>query len=508
MFFTGVVILQTNQSFGIGKNNSRLLKFHSLDGKVKGLISTRLHLRYTRNQFVTVNSVDNFRDSRVKFVLHTHHGQVDDISAYISALMSHFKLTKKTIKPFHMKLDEDKEWENYFPKNDNVVAYSIDPEGCEDMDDAISFGENVVGVHITYIGHQLTKYISKMRNYTSIYPESQKVIHMLPDIYSNDIFSLKQKKYRNVISMYIEKESVIWKLEKIKIRKNLTYDNFSTKEDNIKMANDIIKAHRSEWCFNNSKEMIESFALLYNKYAASVLIHKKYVPIIREQETPNETDIMCPALYNFYHPASFHYSLNEKFYGHFTSPIRRMVDIYNQHLLATYLTNESIPLPIMKYLPKMKELNATITNTKKMRSAEFMYMLYSKDTLSSIKVDVKRIDLSNMCVWVDEWKKYVYISYVPYFLDNNWNYAVQMKDRKVCVVYVNVEKERFIINEDDELIIRVIKESDPYPRVMLIPDFLLVETQDQEIEEIPSPKGIAGLGGLFEDLHASFGGYK
>jgi exoribonuclease R len=504
MFFTGVVILQTNQSYGIGSNNSRLFQFHSLDGTTSGLVFTRLHLKHNRNQFITVNEIKNFRDSRVRFTLYTHHGSVDDPTAYISAILTKYNLTKKSIKPFHMKLENTTHWEHLFPVNDNVTALSIDPDGCKDIDDAISFDNTAVGVHITYIGHQLTKYINKMRNYTSIYFETQKTVHMLPDDYSQNIFSLKQNKYRNVISMYISKEKVVWKLEKIKIKRNFSYDKFNISDKMMKVANEIIKRYKPEWTFNNSKEMIESFALLYNKNAANLLIKNGLIPIIREQEKPKDNK-MKPALYTLFHPTANHYSLNEKYYGHFTSPIRRMVDIYNQHILVSHLTKNEISGPDKTLLPRMKELNQIITNTKRAMSDEFMRIQYYKkiDTDAPLECEIVNIGLKSMFVFIPKWNKYVYISYVPYFLINNWSYSVHMKKMRLCVIYRNIRNKVIEKIEKDKLKLRIIRESDPYPRIILVPDFLLVETA-RTIVEVASPENKQGIDTFFADLHGSY----
>ena len=94
--------------------------------------------------------------------------------------------------------------------NSNLQAYdykvfSIDPQGCKDIDDAISFHSQSdyieIGVHITDVSYYINDLEHLLKNLTTSVYCLHKQINMIPDIYATDICSLLENSYRKCVSV-------------------------------------------------------------------------------------------------------------------------------------------------------------------------------------------------------------------------------------------------------------------------------------------------------------------
>ena len=243
--------------------------------------------------------------------------------------------------------------------------YTIDPEGSSDHDDAISININkniTIGVHIADVSFlvspdsELDKYAKQ--SLTSIYSQYLKPNNMLPSYICNDLMSLKENKPRLCVSIYyhyneenklshtsIERETLI-------VTKNCTYNNVRkhlTKEqwNTLTYLTDTIDTHK----------MVETYMLKTNVLVANIIANK--VPnncILRAQEKaiipPHINNEFYKKMCNnnaFYilgknnnNQPTTHSSLNEEYYTHFTSPLRRYADIiaHRQLFSKTYQPNE------------------------------------------------------------------------------------------------------------------------------------------------------------------------
>jgi exoribonuclease R len=99
----------------------------------------------------------------------------------------------------------------------DLMVFAIDPEGCQDVDDCLSFEVEddavsesktfVVGVHIADVSHFVERGSAldeevKKRG-TSLYPPGSDIVHMLPTTLSTDILSLHEGKERVTLSVFI-----------------------------------------------------------------------------------------------------------------------------------------------------------------------------------------------------------------------------------------------------------------------------------------------------------------
>jgi hypothetical protein len=141
----------------------------------------------------------------------------------------------------------------------NMYTVSVDPDGCEDIDDAISIeifsqtGEPIdsveIGVHISdpssYLieGSDLDREIS---NRTESVYLNDITHHMFPQELSTNLFSLKQNKTNRAFSVMIKMKHIdgIWHdtnhcitKTTININNNTSYDRFQSIIDNDKIQN-------------------------------------------------------------------------------------------------------------------------------------------------------------------------------------------------------------------------------------------------------------------------------
>ena len=182
--------------------------------------------------------------------------------------------------------------------------------------------------------------------------------NMLPSYICNDIMSLKENKPRLCVSIYYhynqEKELVRTSIDRetLIVTKNCTYNNvikYITKEqcNTLVYLTDTIDKHK----------MVETYMLKTNVLVANILANKSPNNcILRAQEEaiiPEHINNefykkMCNNSASYIlgttnsNQSTIHSSLNEEYYTHFTSPLRRYADIiaHRQLFSKSYQANE------------------------------------------------------------------------------------------------------------------------------------------------------------------------
>jgi hypothetical protein len=209
-------------------------------------------------------------------------------------------------------------------------VYSIDPEGCKDIDDAISYDKhtNRIGIHIADTDAIIESY--NFNKYATIYAP-HKNIPMFPENISNDLCSLIETKPRNVITCWIdESDPVTFSFETniIQVTKNLSYDQaekLMNKNDSLKILYEksIILGKQLGIEVIDTHKMIEVYMVLYNREMA------KHLTCNPNMIYRNQT-LFKKATYS--HVRTGHESLKLDYYTHASSPIRRYVDWIVQKL--------------------------------------------------------------------------------------------------------------------------------------------------------------------------------
>jgi exoribonuclease R len=262
------------------------------------------------------------------------------------------------------------------------TIYSIDPHGCYDIDDALHIkcidDKYEIGIHIADVSayipvdSDLDKIIKERCE--SIYLK-HKQIDMIPTELSLSKMSLLENKDRAAFTILIEidKFGIIYKTKfmrsHIKVTKNLSYDEAQELIDNctnkpLKMLYDIA-ANINETTKYDVHKMVEIYMVLansivaktlYETYGSKAIIRKhggiksekllKSVDLI-SSEIPdfikNKINIYDydKAEYSFATGDFSHKGLNENYYTHFTSPIRRYIDIIVHRMLYTTMITDN-----------------------------------------------------------------------------------------------------------------------------------------------------------------------
>ena len=266
-----------------------------------------------------------------------------------------------------------------------------------------------IGVHISDVS-SVVKFGSdielKARNNFSSFYYPTKKIDMIPREYSDNLCSLKEGEYRFALSTLFTFNKETNKLENVKImktliknKKKLTYKevekvltnknvNLSQKlkEDILgineiatnmesKMLNKKFKNNHFENSDNSeflSRRLVEVFMIitnsivgykLYKKFGKSILrVHSGFKDESRNnllEDVPDhvrskgEILNMKKGYYSFGERLEesdiMHLGIGLKYYTHFTSPIRRYVDLWNHYLIKSIIENKRIT-------PGMEEL--------------------------------------------------------------------------------------------------------------------------------------------------------
>lgn len=255
--------------------------------------------------------------------------------------------------------------------------YSIDPKNCIDIDDALHFeqiDDNLaeIGIHIadvsSFIPANSDLNLELQNRIESVYLNDQ--IDMIPPELSINKISLKEGQLRRAFSLIlivdINGKLVEHYFKKSFVRvKNLSYDDTQVIV-NSKNNNDLLNLYQyaqNIYFFRYGKKiqnydvhkMVEIYMIIANSLCAKTLFENG-VGIYRTHKTHvKDKTFNVPEHINFkikmidndraeyclIKPDLYHESLNEQYYTHFTSPIRRYVDIVSHRLLNKIINNDA-----------------------------------------------------------------------------------------------------------------------------------------------------------------------
>tara|TARA_B100001093_G_scaffold158987_3_gene151468 strand:- start:8410 stop:9807 length:1398 start_codon:yes stop_codon:yes gene_type:complete len=174
-------------------------------------------------------------------------------------------------------------------------TYSIDPEGCEDADDAFSvFEENnslFLAIHIAdpteYINIESQVWKNIMNNVVTQYPSNQKPLHMMPAIIMEKS-SLMDNKYGNIkyaitilvklnINTYLP-ENIKLLFTKIKSKKENAL-NYKKASENAFINNDIFRALQIGYVLQNIRSS-KTVGVKLNEVSHSYPIYKNNIAFL------------------------------------------------------------------------------------------------------------------------------------------------------------------------------------------------------------------------------------
>lgn len=311
----------------------------------------------------------------------------------------------------------------------STYVFAIDPEGSTDFDDAFSIttnneGQTVVSIYIANVAVWL-EYLCLWNELTTrvstIYmPDKRRLL--LPAVLTDQIFTLKQK--QDNITMYLDvtidsngmviSDKTTYGNACINVKKNFVYEEDRLlKNEHYKKLLDI--THRLDNTIEESHSLVSYWMIYTNTYFAGLLKDKNIgmfrssslkadLCVIPKDNITNEEYNM---LKNFktihcdYVNASDdlnHIAMGLDMYTHITSPIRRVVDIYNQLCVQYYygfideLSNDAISF-FELYGSLTGYINQQTKSIKKVQnSCNIIHMAMTNPNILSSEYDVILFD--------------------------------------------------------------------------------------------------------------------
>ena len=280
---------------------------------------------------------------------------------------------------------------------------NIDPPGCQDVDDCVTFWNGRFVVTIADVGSWVKEnpiLCNYAKNGQTLYDNGTAVRPMFPKELSEDLFSLRQGQDRFGISVVFERgQTPYWTQSVIRVTESYTYEE----------ADGIPELH--QWAeFLAEKSLpkdphiwVEVYMVTYNLWMAKQLPN---TGLLRYHEAPKQELLerytkICPAasrlaessaVYAPMESKQLHWGMGLQLYTHMTSPIRRWADVHNQcALLRLTLATDISHLNLIGKRAKKHD-----------RELFFLDQLRtpSKTPLSGIVLEPGK-------VWVDLWKRTV-----------------------------------------------------------------------------------------------------
>lgn len=364
-------------------------------------------------------------------------------------------------------------------------TFNIDPEGCKDVDDVLSFEQIEKGIWLVTItisdvaayvedGGAVDIFASLIGQ--TLYDNEGNVLRpMLPKEYSEETCSLLPNKESFGISLQFE-----WNGKKIYNKrwfesafrndKSYTYEEFQNSDSSFKAPLAAISSYLAKEEVTDSHKWIECMMVFYNTEAGEILKESR-MGILRRHSAPNLEKLELykshlPELEKLAYssaeyclaeePETRHFGLESDNYAHASSPIRRYADLVNQRVLKLMIRNsqERYIVPQAMY-----DMNYKVKLNKNFgRDMDFLKAISSgQTTFTGVIIDKKVVeDHMKIKIYIPLWKRTISTKYKR--VDDN---MVLSRDEKrevgvtdfkevevKCAFNVNSRnwKERIIIN--------------------------------------------------------------
>lgn len=367
--------------------------------------------------------------------------------------------------------------------NSDIEIYSIDPEGCLDIDDALHCikSENgyQIGVHIadvsSYILEGSVQDIELSKRVETFYSEYDSFPNqnMIPNIISLENASLLDSKTSRAFSVIVDFDNQFniikteFKKTLINVMRNISYDDAKkminlneSKQlcDLYEFGKQLFKKSLDEY---DTHEMVAVYMILANKLVAEHI--SKIYPndvILRVQNSIVAKSIENKKFYNKYLNClneraiyvvgkdddinkTSHVSLGLSYYTHFTSPIRRYVDILTHRLLYNSLQTDKINTKMQN--TKTREIVTGINEYSKyykklQRHTKLLNVVKCIDTISEFDSTIISLNSENNTIRV-------YVEIIDLEID------IKIFNNKLQQIIENIsddENELVIINTQTE----------------------------------------------------------
>ncbi len=314
-------------------------------------------------------------------------------------------------------------------------TFNIDPDGCKDVDDVLTFKQIddqkwLITITISDVatfvedGGVVDIFASLMGQ--TLYDSNGKVIRpMLPREYSEEVCSLIPGKPSYGISLQFvwngkEITDKEWFESILKTDKSYTYEEFQESDSPYKAPLADLTSYLAKEEVTDSHKWIEYCMLFYNMEAGKIL-KEANMGILRRHSAPNiekleKYKMILPDLEKLaYSSAQYclaeeketrHFGLDSDNYAHASSPIRRYADLVNQRVLKLKIRNstEGYIVPIAMY-----DMNYRVKLNKNFgRDLEFLTAISTnKTSFKGIILEKQKIDANylKIKVYIPLWKR-------------------------------------------------------------------------------------------------------
>ena len=417
MKIAGILILQNNKVIETcgKKRYYKCIGWKYNKEKISCLLPYEIKSNFYKNvenKFVLFHLEQNENVSNKGTLLETV-GNVSNLDAFV-------KWTLYANSLFFPKMKKEKilNFENHFflkkmsePCQDfdlpyrHEKVYTIDPENCTDFDDAFSINNEKLSIYISnvpYIFEQLSFWQEVNPQVASIYlPNGTR--HLLPTFLSEKYCSLVadgKKKMVVGLDICLTTGKKTLSMCCVSILKNYTYEEKDLLQNpDFQHLNRFVKQNTKNQILD-SHDVVSEMMILFNTFCANQLksgIFRASQRIEVEQNiAPELINQICKYPYFGYYTTDknqihegFQNSCDENHfllqsYGHFSSPIRRLVDIINltllQQQLCQFTFSETAQTFCQEWMNKMNDINLTCQKIKKIESQVcFLNELKEKD---------------------------------------------------------------------------------------------------------------------------------
>lgn len=395
-------------------------------------------------------------------------GNYGDINSRQKGLIKYYDI--KINKP---KIKEIKEEINMkYEDMTNLEIFSIDPKGCQDIDDAMSCqvkkDKTIVGIHIADVTKYLTRELieEKLQYQTSsLYPYNESCINLWGDKITK-LSSLFPNEIRTSISLFFtivsnEIKDVELKFLKIKSKRALSYNEAEKLVNIYQPLKELIKITNvlNKNVLSDTKELVSFWMVKANKWIVTLMKELNLPVIYRKHEESNillesiPKELLELIKYRWMKGAEYtleeseHYGLGIKGYTHFTSPIRRMTDTCIHWILKTRknIINEKRLLVINQMENRIKKYHI------QQSIIEVLYIMEPEEELDAYILDYN--ENGRIEIYILKYKKFV----KTYLFDETIKKNTELKitDNKLEIKnLLTHEKEYIKIGEKIKITIR------------------------------------------------------
>jgi len=476
----GILCINSKVKYGIIKDKSLYL----FKPSNKSYPNFYVPYKNTSNININIYTVINFSkwDSTSKLphgTLIEVIGEIGNKEVEYEHLRYYYNIKNNVLKVPKEKIKKDNNLLNNL-KNFDYEVFSIDPLNSKDIDDAFHFKilheyEYEIGIHIASPYRFFKEHIYTILNRVSTIYLPDRKYNMLPNLYADNIISLIENELRHAISIIISiKDNNILNIDikktVVKNIKNYDYDTFDKiwkKNNNLNSFVQFSKTFFNCDKYFDSHILVEKWMIFANKYIAKYLIDKNISNlIVRKNELSNYEEIVDKfhseelreylklkkehsALYEIYdiNKTQTHSKLDNDYYTHFTSPIRRAVDLFIHGLIIEDKNLIEDECELQKYI---EHINVFTKNSRKFdRNVKRLEFLYNSKKLEKHIITygyIVDINMYRIRVYIPEYKLEEKIIIIPHNFKNivKINNLLTLENNSLNMVDYTLDEKNYV----------------------------------------------------------------